>query len=265
MPAGRTAPIASILAICLSTAAPADTVSLVPDLPAAPPMHPVVLSVDLDALGSRAGLQFALSFPPASVLVDSVTSAGRALGFSGIDAEVGSGRLSGIVFDASGSSTLAAGGGPVVDIHMHLDGAVGDTVRFEIDDAVAADAAYQKVAPGLQGTEIVLVTSLAAGDPPPPHARTPMSFALMPARPNPMRRQITIEYALPSRTEVRLRVYDLAGRLVHTLVDGPREAGRWTAEWDGRSDGNRRVRAGIYFYRIDAGPFTATRPLVVLQ
>lgn len=262
---GRTGPIVSILAICVSTAAWADTVSLVPDLTAAPPLHPVVLSVELDASGSRAGLQFALSFPSSSVQVDSVTAAGGALGFSGIDAETGSGQLSGIVFDALGSGTIAAGIGPVVDIHLRLDGAVGDTVRFDVEDAVVADAAYQKVVPGLQGTEIVLATSLAVDDPPLPRARTPMSFALLPARPNPMRGQITIEYELPSAVDVRLRVYDLAGRLVRTLVDGRREAGHWTAGWDGRNEGAQRVRAGVYFYRINAGPFSATRPLVVLQ
>jgi flagellar hook assembly protein FlgD len=51
---------------------------------------------------------------------------------------------------------------------------------------------------------------------------------------------------------VALRLYDVSGRLVRTLVRGPMAAGVHRATWDGRDDGGRSVGSGVYFVRYDA-------------
>jgi flagellar hook assembly protein FlgD len=62
-----------------------------------------------------------------------------------------------------------------------------------------------------------------------------------------------------------VRIYDAAGRLVRTLVDGARPAGRYSELWDGLDSRGGAVASGIYFYRLDAGAFTQTKKMVLLR
>jgi flagellar hook assembly protein FlgD len=92
----------------------------------------------------------------------------------------------------------------------------------------------------------------------------PLTFRLHQNAPNPFRPATTIRFDLPRRGPVSLRVYDVAGRLVRSLVDGsPLEAGRHEAVWDGRNESGRSVGAGLYFYRLQAGSLSETRRMVL--
>ena len=63
-----------------------------------------------------------------------------------------------------------------------------------------------------------------------------------------------------------LGVYDVAGRLVRTLLDGAhREAGPHAAVWDGRDDGGRGAAAGVYFYRLRAEGFEEVKRMVMVR
>jgi flagellar hook assembly protein FlgD len=64
---------------------------------------------------------------------------------------------------------------------------------------------------------------------------------------------------------VKLTVYDVAGREVRTLSSGTREAGRYSAQWDGKDASGSKVSAGVYFYRLTAGAETLTRKMTVLK
>ena len=64
---------------------------------------------------------------------------------------------------------------------------------------------------------------------------------------------------------VRLKIFDVRGLLVRTLVDDVRPAGRHSAVWKGRDDAGRAVASGVYFYRISAGEYRATRRMVLLK
>jgi flagellar hook assembly protein FlgD len=66
--------------------------------------------------------------------------------------------------------------------------------------------------------------------------------------------------------DVRLRIYDVNGRLVRTLVDGARQPGPHTALWNGRDDVGRSVASGNYFARIDMGrAFTKNMQVTILK
>jgi hypothetical protein len=80
--------------------------------------------------------------------------------------------------------------------------------------------------------------------------------------PSPSSGPITIQYSMPASGDVSLRVYDVRGRAVRTLVTGAREAGTHTALWDGRDESGHTVTAGVYFARLIAGGGVATRRLV---
>ena len=93
----------------------------------------------------------------------------------------------------------------------------------------------------------------------------PLTFALMPASPNPMMNSTNIMFALPRRTSVKLNIYDASGRLVKTLANGTFGAGYHTLRWNGTDNNGYRLPAGVYIYRIEADRFVATRKLVLLK
>jgi len=95
--------------------------------------------------------------------------------------------------------------------------------------------------------------------------RKPRSFALFQNVPNPFSGNTVIKYALPKDVDVELTVYNVAGQRVRTLVNGRQRAGYKAIEWDGRDDAGRRVAPGVYFYRMKAGRFEATRKLTLLR
>ncbi|MBM4119035.1 hypothetical protein FJ251_15135, partial [bacterium] len=62
-----------------------------------------------------------------------------------------------------------------------------------------------------------------------------------------------------------LEVYDLAGRRVRTLVDGPLPAAQHEAIWDGADAAGRRLASGVYFVRLVAGDYRASEKLVLVK
>jgi hypothetical protein len=94
----------------------------------------------------------------------------------------------------------------------------------------------------------------------------PLAFALGQNAPNPFAHAGTsIAFALPQPADAKLRVFDVQGRLVRTLVNGPTEAGHHTIQWDGRNDSDRDVSAGVYFYRLQSDGKSLTRKLTLLR
>ena len=71
--------------------------------------------------------------------------------------------------------------------------------------------------------------------------------------PNPFNPRVKIEFAAARAGHVTLRVYDLRGELLRTLVDEERPVGPQVVEWDGRDEGGRSVASGVYFYEVRAG------------
>jgi hypothetical protein len=85
--------------------------------------------------------------------------------------------------------------------------------------------------------------------------------------PNPFNPTTTIRYSIKNRGRVTLRVYNVAGQLVRTLVAGaqaPRADG-FAVTWDGRNEAGTAVSSGIYFYKLVTPGFTQTRKMVLLK
>lgn len=94
----------------------------------------------------------------------------------------------------------------------------------------------------------------------------PSMYFLANNYPNPFNPVTTITYGIDKRSRVTLRIYDVAGRLVRTLVDEVQEPGhRYTVTWDGRNAFNRSVSSGIYFCRLTTGTRASTRKMVLLR
>jgi hypothetical protein len=94
----------------------------------------------------------------------------------------------------------------------------------------------------------------------------PTTFALYQNVPNPFNPTTTIGYDVPAGGGVvTLRIYDVNGKLVRTLVDGPQTAGQKAATWNGRDYRGRGVASGIYFYRLRAPGYEKTLKMLLLQ
>ncbi|MBD3368539.1 MAG: T9SS type A sorting domain-containing protein [Candidatus Eisenbacteria bacterium] len=90
-------------------------------------------------------------------------------------------------------------------------------------------------------------------------------FALYQNAPNPFSAGTRIAFNLPVATDAELAVYNVAGRRVATLHDGPMTAGPHAVEWNGRDDSGRPVSSGIYFYRLTAGEREDARKMIYLK
>jgi hypothetical protein len=102
------------------------------------------------------------------------------------------------------------------------------------------------------------------------NSETPRSFALRQNYPNPFNPTTTINYQLPTTSHVTLKVFDLLGREVATLVyevqDGGFKSVEFSAQGGSASGGDvSGLASGIYFYRLQSGGFTETRKLILLR
>ncbi len=94
----------------------------------------------------------------------------------------------------------------------------------------------------------------------PNQGELPKVFALNQNYPNPFNPSTSISYELPGRSFVSLKMFDVLGREVATLVSEEKTAGKYSVAWNARD-----VSSGIYFYRLQAGSFTDTKKLVLMK
>ncbi|GEM_PF-1893356 len=88
----------------------------------------------------------------------------------------------------------------------------------------------------------------------------PTSYALKQNYPNPFNPSTQIEYSLPQHSFVILKVYDMLGKELATLVNGDRETGNYSLTWSAQN-----CPSGVYFYRLTAGSYTMTKKLLLLR
>ena len=98
-----------------------------------------------------------------------------------------------------------------------------------------------------------------------PEAAIPTVFQAGRPYPNPFNPSCRIAFDLPSAQTVQLAIYNLRGQRVASLVDENLDAGRHHARWDGRDHSGRPVAAGLYLYRLVAGPWVAQGKLELVK
>ncbi len=98
-----------------------------------------------------------------------------------------------------------------------------------------------------------------------PGGEIPVDFALEQNYPNPFNPGTAISFQLSAISTVELKIYDVAGRLVRTLVSENKAPGSYTVQWDGRDDRGAPVASGVYLYRLEAGSYRAARKMVLMR
>jgi len=92
----------------------------------------------------------------------------------------------------------------------------------------------------------------------------PQAFALLQNYPNPFNPSTSIQYSLEKAGMVSLKVYNLLGQEVATLVNGPLEAGSYSVPFN-TNTGTLSLSSGVYFYRLEAGSFVSTKKLILMK
>ncbi|MBI2429620.1 MAG: T9SS type A sorting domain-containing protein [Ignavibacteriales bacterium] len=93
----------------------------------------------------------------------------------------------------------------------------------------------------------------------------PTSYELLQNYPNPFNPATTINYRLPVSGYVELKVYDISGREVITLISEVQTAGEHKITWNATNDYGVKVSSGVYLYRLTAGSFTQIKKMVLLK
>ena len=105
-----------------------------------------------------------------------------------------------------------------------------------------------------------------------PASSVPLAPALAQNFPNPFQPHTVIAFSIPASkagssalTRVAVRIFDVTGRCVKTLVDEAKAPGFYSVHWNATGDGGQRVAGGVYFVRATIGEYTASRKMVVLD
>ena len=95
----------------------------------------------------------------------------------------------------------------------------------------------------------------------------PRAFSLGQNHPNPFNPSTTIDYTIPEgeAVHVRLRVYNLRGAVIRTLVDEIKEPGYYSVQWDGTDSRGRKKGSGVYFYRLVTNSYSSVRKMLLVK
>jgi len=91
------------------------------------------------------------------------------------------------------------------------------------------------------------------------------SYELMQNYPNPNTGKTAIKYQLAQPGKVNLKIYNTLGQVVKTLVSQEQQPGYYNVAWGGRDNTGKTTANGVYFYRLEAGDFKATKKMVVIR
>jgi hypothetical protein len=108
--------------------------------------------------------------------------------------------------------------------------------------------------------EIINTTSVGS-----PGHTLPTSFRVEQNYPNPFNSSMTIRYALNREVHVTMRIYDMLGSVVRTLVDETQPGGYREIRWEGSNDRREMMSSGIYICRVTAGDMSSTKKLILLR
>jgi len=161
-----------------------------------------------------------------------------------------------IVFSAS------AGGGASIPLTI---GAVDDLLgTLNIDEGSSATIWHRATASdgsGLNtgaGSSVTLERGVVTSSDTDPEVAD--KFELKQNYPNPFNPSTNITYSLPQQSDVQLRVYDMVGREVATLISREQAAGAYTITFDASE-----LSSGMYLYRLDTGSTTITRKMMLIK
>jgi hypothetical protein len=204
------------------------------------------VALEMSGAGDAQGVSAQLAFDPAVVEPVAVTQ-GDLLAHQGRGGVVLSSQPGDVDAALLGAGPGIAGAGDLARVTFRVR-ANGDP-GFGIASAEARD-----------GQNRALALGGVAGP-----AATPAHTSLRMAFPNPFDKSTTVVLSLHQSGPASVRVFDVAGRTVRTLLAGLQPAGERTLAWDGRDDGGTRLGAGVYLLRLETAGHSETRAVRLVR
>jgi subtilisin family serine protease len=164
--------------------------------------------------------------------------------------------------DYAGDWSMLSSAGPFIippldSITMAFAVVAGSGILDLKENVEAAKIKYYDVRTDVKSEEVVSV---------------PRNYGLGQNYPNPFNPSTAIPFQAGSQEQVAgrpsrltLKIYNILGQLVRTLVDEEKLPGRYAVIWDGKDDRGREVTSGVYFYRLDCSGSTETRKMILLR
>ena len=204
---------------------------------------PVVIETEVPF----AGIQIVLSYDPTTLIIGKPRSSDRTSGMT-LASHDRDGEVIILVYSPEGN-TIAAGSGPIFTIPVEMPDNINQASKFELrfEEVILGDISGQSIP---VETESIILKTIPL----------PTEFTLEQNYPNPFNPVTSIEYSLPEAANVKIEVYNLLGQVVDVLFNSEQEAGHHAVQWDA-SD----LASGVYFYRLTAGDFTATKRMVLMK
>ncbi len=157
--------------------------------------------------------------------------------------------------------------GPVYDFGFAQTGALGASAmtgppedgvsESELDDARALGERVAEIA--------VKLKSIPTGNIKGTKEQIPNKFGLEQNFPNPFNPETNINYELPKRSNVLLKVFNGLGEEVRSLVNKQQTAGRYQVQWDGRDNNYQNVASGVYLYHLTIEGAAKTKKMLLLK
>ena len=216
------------------------------------PGSPGEVKVMADLEVPVAGAQFEINYDPNEVSFQMPRLSERSDHFIVEYRDNKMGKLTLVLYNFS-NDPIPVGEGNILSLPVMVSPSAEEKFNIELREVVLAD---QKAVLIPVGNETPSV---------------PIAFELNQNYPNPFNPSTTIKFTLPASKDggaslpTTLKIYNVLGKVVRTLVDEPMASGVHHKIWDGRDDRGNQVASGIYFYRLRAGDFQDTKKMVLMK
>ena len=204
------------------------------------------------------GLNFILKYNPNIITPINVTPLGKASILTGPAANFFDGdKISFLLFDM-GSNYIPPDSGEIFEVGYVVSASITDSTLTQITflEGIAADSNLAIVSfEYIDGW--IQINPVGVND---TTSTIPRTYQLFQNYPNPFNSSTTILYDLPEKAKVTLKIYNILGQQLVTLVNEVKDPGAYRTIWNARG-----MASGVYFYRLRAGGFVDTKKILLLK
>lgn len=210
---------------------------------------PVAVSTEI----FLAGAQFRLSFDASKVVPQDPVLTERSENMTLVYAVHGNEMI--ILVYSTGGEQIAPGSGPLLNVPCTFKGGDQSPGLLSVEEVILADVEAQAI-------PAIVRTTMSE------RIQAPTYYGLAQNYPNPFNPETDIQYQIAdggSPVHTTLKIYNILGQEVRSLVNGMRSPGYHAVTWDGSDNSGYQVASGVYFYRLVAGDYIDTRSMLLLK
>ena len=164
------------------------------------------------------------------------------------------------IFGYTIGSAIPVGTGPILEISVQQKNYFGGHLGLFFGDVTARDENTNEVTVSATGYGMFSIALGTIDD-----IALPNRYTLYQNYPNPFNPVTVIQYDLPELSNVKLTIYDLAGRQIRSLLHETQAPGLKTIVWNARDDMGNKMGAGVYIYQLKTDNFIASKKMILVK